>query len=68
VAVLLVSTELDEIMQLSDRIVVIFRGHIVATVPAKEATKEYIGLMMAGVSQEQALEQIRALEKIPNKS
>jgi general nucleoside transport system ATP-binding protein len=68
VAVLLVSTELDEIMQLSDRIVVIFRGHIVATVPAKEATKEYIGLMMAGVPQEQALEQIRLSKKIPIKS
>jgi simple sugar transport system ATP-binding protein len=68
VAVLLVSTELDEIMQLSDRIAVIFRGHIVATVSAKEATKEYIGLMMAGVPQDQALEQIRSLKKIPNKS
>lgn len=64
VAVLLVSTELDEIMQLSDRIAVIFRGHIVATIPAKDATKEYIGLMMAGIPQDQALEQIRSLQKI----
>jgi simple sugar transport system ATP-binding protein len=68
VAVLLVSTELDEIMQLSDRIVIMYRGHIVATVPAKEATKEYIGLMMAGVPQQQALEQIRQLKKLSKKS
>ena len=68
VAVLLVSSELDEIMQLSDRIAVMFHGHIVATVPAKEASKEYIGLMMAGIPQEQALEQIRKSQKIPVKS
>jgi general nucleoside transport system ATP-binding protein len=53
-AVLLVSSELDEIMQLSDRIAVIYRGQIVAVVPAREATKEYIGLLMDGVSPEQA--------------
>ncbi len=49
-AVLLVSPELDEVMELSDRIAVMFRGKIVAVVPADEATKEYIGLLMAGVS------------------
>jgi len=54
VAVLLVSTELDEIIQLSDRIAVMYRGKIVATVPAEQATKEYIGLLMAGVNPEQA--------------
>jgi simple sugar transport system ATP-binding protein len=53
-AILLVSSELDEIMQLSDRIAVMYRGKIVAIVPAKEATKEYIGLLMAGISPEQA--------------
>jgi simple sugar transport system ATP-binding protein len=53
-AVLLVSPELDEILQLSDRIAVMYRGKIVAVVPAEEATKEYIGLLMAGVSVEQA--------------
>ena len=57
VAVLLVSTELDEILQLSDRIAVMFRGKIVATVPSAEATKEYIGLLMAGVPLEQARQQ-----------
>jgi ABC-type uncharacterized transport system ATPase subunit len=49
-AVLLVSTELDEIIELSDRIAVMFRGKIVAVVPSENATKEYIGLLMAGVS------------------
>ncbi len=54
VGVLLVSTELDEIMQLSDRIAVMYRGQIVAVVPAAEATKEYIGLLMAGIPPEKA--------------
>jgi simple sugar transport system ATP-binding protein len=52
--VLLVSPELDEILQLSDRIAVMYRGRIVAVIPADEATKEYVGLLMAGVSVEQA--------------
>ena len=50
VAVLLVSTELDEIMQLSDRIAVMFGGRIVAILDAETATKEQIGLLMAGVT------------------
>ena len=48
-AVLLSSTELDEIMQLSDRIIVMFDGQIIATVSANKVTKEEVGLMMAGV-------------------
>ncbi len=51
-AVLLVSTELDEIMQLSDRIAVMYRGRIVATLNAAETTKEEIGLYMAGLHPE----------------
>jgi general nucleoside transport system ATP-binding protein len=46
--ILLVSPELDEIMQLSDRIGVMYRGKLVAIVPGTQATKEYIGLLMAG--------------------
>jgi simple sugar transport system ATP-binding protein len=46
-AVLLVSAELDEILELSDRIAVMFRGRLVATVDAAGAEKERIGLMMA---------------------
>ena len=58
-AVLLVSAELDEILALSDRIAIIYRGKIVATIPAKKATREYLGLMMAGISEEQAGEQAK---------
>ncbi len=47
VAVLLVSAELDEILELSDRIAVMYRGQLVATVDAAGAEKERIGLMMA---------------------
>ena len=50
VAVLLVSAELDEIMALSDRIAVMYRGQIVATVNASEATREGLGLLMAVAS------------------
>jgi ABC-type uncharacterized transport system ATPase subunit len=46
--VLLISAELDEIMALSDRIAVMYRGQIVTTVDAKEATREELGLWMAG--------------------
>jgi simple sugar transport system ATP-binding protein len=48
-AVLLVSPELDEILELSDRIAVMYRGRIVATVAADRVTKEQVGLLMAGV-------------------
>jgi simple sugar transport system ATP-binding protein len=53
-AVLLVSPELDEIMELSDRIAVVFRGKIVDIVDAEKATREQIGLLMAGVTSEKA--------------
>jgi simple sugar transport system ATP-binding protein len=49
VAVLLISAELDEILSLSDRIAVMYRGQIVATVDRKDATREQLGLWMAGV-------------------
>jgi simple sugar transport system ATP-binding protein len=52
-AVLLVSPELDEIMELSDRIAVMYRGKILAIVNAREVTKEQVGLLMAGVSPDQ---------------
>jgi simple sugar transport system ATP-binding protein len=54
-AVLLVSTELDEILGLSDRIAVMFRGEIVATLQASEATKEGLGLLMAGVTPDKSV-------------
>jgi ABC-type uncharacterized transport system ATPase subunit len=46
--VLLVSAELDEIMGLSDRIAVMFRGQIVEILEAADATREQLGLLMAG--------------------
>jgi len=48
-AVLLVSAELDEIMSLSDRIAVMYKGKIIATLDAKDAKREQLGLLMAGV-------------------
>jgi general nucleoside transport system ATP-binding protein len=47
-AILLVSLELEEIMKLSDRILVIFEGRIVADLLPKETSKEAIGLYMSG--------------------
>lgn len=50
-AVLLVSTELDEILELSDRIVVMYGGEIMGCLDAADATREEVGLMMAGKRQ-----------------
>jgi len=47
-AVLLVSLELDEVMNISDRILVMFEGEIVGEFDPKETTVEQIGLYMAG--------------------
>lgn len=47
-AVLIVSSELDEILALADRILVMYRGKIVAEVPGEEATASQLGLYMAG--------------------
>ncbi len=51
-AVLLISAELDEIMSLSDRIAVMYKGKILDTLDAKTATREHLGLLMAGVVKE----------------
>ncbi len=51
-AILLVSLELDEVMNLSDRILVIFEGHIVAELNPKEVTVQELGLYMAGSKKE----------------
>lgn len=47
-AVLLVSLELDEVMDVSDRILVMYEGEIVADVNPKEISVEELGLYMAG--------------------
>jgi simple sugar transport system ATP-binding protein len=46
-AILLISAELDEVLELSDRIGVIYRGELVAVVDGPSADKEEIGLLMA---------------------
>ena len=48
VAVLLVSAELDVILSLSDRVAVMFDGRIIKNLPIEEATRERVGLLMAG--------------------
>lgn len=49
-AILLVSAELEEILNLADRIAVIFDGRIVGTIPGENADVATLGLMMAGRS------------------
>jgi simple sugar transport system ATP-binding protein len=49
-AVLLVSAELDEILALADRVGVMYRGKLAAVLPRVEATRERLGLLMAGGS------------------
>lgn len=48
-AILLISEDLDEILSISDRIIVIYEGQIMGEVITKEATPEGLGLLMAGV-------------------
>jgi ABC-type uncharacterized transport system ATPase subunit len=64
-AVLLVSSELDEIMALSDRIAVMYRGQIMEIVDAKRASKEYLGLLMAGIEASKAAKAAPRAEKEP---
>jgi simple sugar transport system ATP-binding protein len=40
-------------MSLSDRVIVMYEGQIMDTVPAEEATREQLGLLMAGVSKDE---------------
>lgn len=53
-AILLVSAELSEILALADRIVVMYEGRIVATLPRAEADEATLGLYMAGGRKEAA--------------
>jgi general nucleoside transport system ATP-binding protein len=49
IAVLLVSTELEEILELSDRIVVLSRGRVIGELDRRDATSERLGLLLGGV-------------------
>ena len=53
--VLLISTELEEVLSLSDRIFVMYAGKIVDEVDAQHAKVEQIGIMMAGGSKKDQL-------------
>ncbi len=53
-AILLVSLELDEVMNLSDRILVIYEGAIVADLDPKKVTVQELGLYMAGSKRKEA--------------
>ena len=51
--ILLISEDLDELLTLSDRILVLFGGLVMGIVDAEQAVRETIGLMMAGAAKEQ---------------
>jgi ABC-type uncharacterized transport system ATPase subunit len=53
-AVLLVSAELDEVLEMSDRIVVMYRGRLVAEMDGRTADKSEVGLYMATGGEERA--------------
>jgi ABC-type uncharacterized transport system ATPase subunit len=48
VGTLLISSELDEVLALSDRILVLFEGRFVGEFAAADADRDKIGLLMAG--------------------
>jgi simple sugar transport system ATP-binding protein len=54
IAVLLISEDLDELLALSDRLLVIYEGQIVGEMPASEATAERLGLLMSGQREDQS--------------
>ena len=54
IAVLLISEDLDELLALSDRLLVIYEGRIVGEMPATEATAEQLGLLMSGHTEERS--------------
>ena len=50
-AILLITEDLDEALQLSDRVVVLFEGQAMCDLPRTEATTDRVGLLMTGVSE-----------------
>jgi simple sugar transport system ATP-binding protein len=63
-AVLLVSSELDEVIGLADRVAVMYRGKILAVVPP-DTPREDIGLLMAGITGEAAAGGTAAADAAP---
>lgn len=62
-AVLLVSLELDEVMNLADRIAVIYDGRILDVLDAKNTTEKQLGILMAGGGQEKGCNTISEVMK-----
>ncbi len=58
-AVVIVSTELDEVVALADRIAVMYAGRVVGVVPG-DTPREVLGLMMAGMSAAEAEQAVRS--------
>lgn len=58
-AVLLISFELDEVMNLADRILVMYEGEIVGQLDPKTTTVQELGLYMAGAKREKAKEKMQ---------
>ncbi|MGI9611570.1 MAG: ABC transporter ATP-binding protein [Acidimicrobiales bacterium] len=50
VAILLISEDLDEVLGMSDRVIVLFEGRVMGVIDRDLATKESIGLLMSGVA------------------
>ncbi len=61
-AILLVSADLDEIMQLSDRIAVMYEGEIIGVKRAEETSRREIGLLMGGIKE--GVEEVKAKAEI----
>lgn len=60
-AILLISEDLDEVLALSDRVVVMFHGEVMGVLPNAEAERDLVGLLMAG----ERLEDVRAGAREP---
>jgi simple sugar transport system ATP-binding protein len=59
-AVIVISQDLDEIMEIADRVAVIHHGHLSEAYPARELTMERIGLLMGGAHPERETETVDA--------
>jgi len=57
-AILLISVQLDELIALADRILVMFAGRIMGDLPAEGVSEEALGFMMAGASRDDAMAEV----------
>jgi general nucleoside transport system ATP-binding protein len=67
-AILLISADLNEILTLSDRILVLYEGQIVGEMPAENAQEEVLGLMMTGAWRGSVQVESRAIDSIIDKT